>query len=65
MVMIIIRSFFSLIVVVAVVGTAMFLFIGTAMNVYAQDTTMSPAAQQQNQTEDHSPSLSTDQTTQG
>jgi hypothetical protein len=65
MVMIIIRSFFSLIVVVAVVGTAMFLFIGTAMNVYAQDTTMSPATQQQNQTEDHSPSLSTDQTTQG
>jgi hypothetical protein len=66
MVMIITRSFFGFIVVVVVVGTAMFLFIGTAMNVYAQDTTMSPATQQQqNQTEDHSPSLSTDQTRQG
>ena len=50
---------------VAVVGTAMFLFIGTAMNVYAQNTTMSSATQQQNQTDDRSPSLSTDQTIEG
>ena len=38
--MLITESFFGFIVVVAVVGTAMFLFIGTAMNVYAQNTTM-------------------------
>ena len=35
------------------------------MNVYAQNTTMSSATQQQNQTDDRSPSLSTDQTIEG
>ena len=53
MVMIIARSFVGFIVVVAVVGAAMFLSIGTAMNVYAQNTTMPPdTEQQQNQTAD-------------
>ena len=42
MVMIIARSFVGFIVVVAVVGAAMFLSIGTAMSVYAQNTTMPP-----------------------
>ena len=37
----------------------------TAMNMYAQNTTMSSATQQQNQTDDRSPSLSTDQTIEG
>ena len=40
--MIIARSFVGFIVVVAVVGAAMFLSIGTAMSVYAQNTTMPP-----------------------
>jgi hypothetical protein len=53
MVMIIARSFVGFIVVVAVVGAAMFLSIGTAMSVYAQSTTMPPdTEQQQNQTAD-------------
>jgi hypothetical protein len=53
MVMIIARSFVGFIVVVAVVGAAMFLSIGTAMSVYAQNTTMAPdTEQQQNQTAD-------------
>ena len=53
MVMIIARSFIGFIVVVAVVGAAMFLSIGTAMSVYAQSTTMPPdTEQQQNQTAD-------------
>ena len=51
--MIIARSFIGFIVVVAVVGAAMFLSIGTAMSVYAQSTTMPPdTEQQQNQTAD-------------
>ena len=51
--MIIARSFVGFIVVVAVVGAAMFLSIGTAMSVYAQSTTMPPdTEQQQNQTAD-------------
>ena len=51
--MIIARSFVGFIVVVAVVGAAMFLSIGTAMSVYAQNTTMPPdTEQQQNQTAD-------------
>jgi hypothetical protein len=53
MVMIIARSFVGFIFVVAVVGAAMFLSIGTAMSVYAQNTTMPPdTEQQQNQTAD-------------
>jgi cytoskeletal protein RodZ len=53
MVMIIARSFVGFIVVVAVVGAAMFLSIGTAMSVYAQNTTMpQDTEQQQNQTAD-------------
>jgi hypothetical protein len=53
MVMIIARSFVGFIFVVAVVGAAMFLSIGTAMSVYAQNTTMpQDTEQQQNQTAD-------------
>jgi cytoskeletal protein RodZ len=53
MLMIIARSFVGFIFVVAVVGAAMFLFIGTAMSVYAQNTTMpQDTEQQQNQTAD-------------
>ena len=53
MVMIKTRSTFGFIVVFVVVGAAMLLSIDTAMNVYAQNTSMSPAAQQQqNQTAD-------------
>jgi cytoskeletal protein RodZ len=53
MVMIIARSFVGFIFVVAVVGAAMFLSISTAMSVYAQNTTMPPdTEQQQNQTAD-------------
>ena len=51
--MIIARSFVGFIFVVAVVGAAMFLSIGTAMSVYAQNTTMpQDTEQQQNQTAD-------------
>jgi hypothetical protein len=47
------RSLFGFIVVIAVVGAAMALSIDTAMNVYAQNTTMPPVTQQQqNQTAD-------------
>ena len=53
MVMIIARSFVGFIFVVAVVGAAMFLSIGTAMSVYAQNTTMpQDTEEQQNQTAD-------------
>jgi hypothetical protein len=53
MVMIKTRSPFGFIVVIAVVGAAMLLSIDTAMNVYAQNTTTPPTAQQQqNQTAD-------------
>jgi hypothetical protein len=53
MVMIIARSFVGFIFVVAVVGAAMFLSIGTAMSVYAQNITMpQDTEQQQNQTAD-------------
>jgi len=53
MVMIKTRSLFGFIVVIAVVGAATALSIGTAMNVYGQNTTMPSAAQQQqNQTAD-------------
>ena len=47
------RSTFGFIAVFVVVGAAMLLSIDTAMNVYAQNTSMPPAAQQQqNQTAD-------------
>ena len=47
------RSTFGFIVVIAVVGAATALSIGTTMNVYAQNTTMPPVTQQQqNQTAD-------------
>ena len=47
------KSTFGFIVVIAVVGAATLLSIGTAMSVYAQNTTMPPATQQQqNQTAD-------------
>ena len=47
------RSLFGFILVIVVVGAATALSIGTAMSVYAQNTTMPPAAQQQqNQTAD-------------
>jgi hypothetical protein len=65
MVMIKTRSLFGFIVVIAIVGAATVLSIGSAMNVYAQNTTMPPVTQQQNQTDDPSASLSTDQTPQG
>ena len=53
MVMIKTRSTFGFIVVFVVVGAAMLLSIDIAMNVYAQNTSMPPAAQeQQNQTAD-------------
>ena len=52
MVMIKTRSTFGFIVVIAIVGAAMLLSIGTAMNVYAQNTTMPPVTAQQNQTAD-------------
>ena len=53
MVMIKTKSTFGFIVVIAIVGAAMFLSIDTAMNVYAQNTTMpSTEQQQQNQTTD-------------
>jgi preprotein translocase subunit SecF len=46
------RLTFGFIVVIAVVGAAMLLSIDTAMNVYAQNTTMPPVTAQQNQTAD-------------
>jgi flagellar motor component MotA len=47
------RSTFGFIVVIAIIGAATALSIDTAMNVYAQNTIMPPAAQQQqNQTTD-------------
>jgi len=49
MVMIKTRSTFEIIVVIAIVGAAMALSIGTTMNVYAQNITIPP---QQNQTAD-------------
>ena len=53
MVMIKTRSTFEFIVVIAVVGAAAFVSIDTAMNVYAQNITMPPVTdQQQNQTAD-------------
>jgi len=52
MVMIKTRSLFGFIVVIAVVGAATLLSIDTAMNVYAQNTTMPPVTAQQNQTAD-------------
>ena len=53
MVMIKTRSTFGFIVVIAIVGAATALSIGPAMNVYAQNTTIPPTAQQQqNQTAD-------------
>ena len=53
MVMIKTRSTFGFIVVIAIIGAATALSIGPAMNVYAQNTTMPPTAQQQqNQTAD-------------
>ena len=53
MVMIKTRSTFGFIVVIAIVGAAMALSIGTTMNVYAQNTTIPPVThQQQNQTAD-------------
>ena len=52
MVMIKTRSTFGFIVVIAVVGAATLLSIDTAMNVYAQNTTMPPVTAQQNQTAD-------------
>jgi hypothetical protein len=61
------KSTFRFIVVIAILGAGtVLLSIDTAMNVYAQNTTMPPAAQQlQNQTDDPFTSLSTDQTTEG
>jgi thiamine pyrophosphate-dependent acetolactate synthase large subunit-like protein len=52
MVMIKTRSLFGFIVVIAIVGAATALSIDTAMNVYAQNTTMPPITAQQNQTSD-------------
>ena len=53
MVMIKTRSTFGIIVVIAIVGAAMALSIGTTMNVYAQNTTIPTVTQQQqNQTAD-------------
>jgi thiamine pyrophosphate-dependent acetolactate synthase large subunit-like protein len=52
MVMIKTRSTFGFIVVIAIVGAATLLSIDTAMNVYAQNTTMPPVTAQQNQTAD-------------
>ena len=53
MVMIKTRSLYGFIAVIAVVGAATALSIGTTMNVYAQNTTMPPVTQQQqNQTAD-------------
>ena len=52
MVMIKTRSTFGFIVVIAVVGAATLLSIDTAMNVYAQNTTMPPVTVKQNQTAD-------------
>jgi hypothetical protein len=53
MVMIKTKSTFGFIVVIAIVGAAMLLSIDTAMNVYAQNITMPPVTdQQQNQTDD-------------
>ena len=52
MVMIKTRSTFGFIAVIAIVGAAMLLSIDTAMNVYAQNTTIPAAQQQQNQTAD-------------
>jgi flagellar motor component MotA len=53
MLMIKTRSTFGFIVVIAIIGAATALSIDTAMNVYAQNTIMPPAAQQQqNQTTD-------------
>jgi hypothetical protein len=46
------RLTFGFIVVIAVVGAATLLFIDTAMNVFAQNTTMPPVTAQQNQTAD-------------
>ena len=46
------RLTFGFIVVIAVVGAATLLSIDTAMNVYAQNTTMPPVTAQQNQTAD-------------
>ena len=47
------RSLFGFLVVIAIVGAATALSIGTTMNVYAQNTTMPPVTQQQqNQTAD-------------
>ena len=47
------RSLYGFIAVIAVVGGATALSIGTTMNVYAQNTTMPPVTQQQqNQTAD-------------
>jgi hypothetical protein len=66
MVMIKTRSLFGFIVAIAIVGAATALSIDTAMNVYAQNTTMPPVTQQQqNQTAEPSTPLSTDQTSQG
>ena len=68
MVMIKTKSIFRFIVVIAIIigaGTAL-LSIDTSMNVYAQNMTMPPASQeQQNQTDDPFTSLSTDQTIEG
>ncbi|MFZ0698467.1 MAG: hypothetical protein WAM88_15135 [Nitrososphaeraceae archaeon] len=46
------RLTFGFIVVIVVVGAATLLSIDTAMNVYAQNTTMPPVTAQQNQTAD-------------
>ena len=46
------KSLYGFIVVIAVVGAATALSIGTAMSVYAQNTTTPVAQQQQNQTAD-------------
>jgi hypothetical protein len=46
------RLAFGFIVVIAVVGAATLLSIDTAMNVYAQNTTIPPVTAQQNQTGD-------------
>jgi hypothetical protein len=52
MVMIKTKSTFGFIVMIAIVGAATLLSIDTAMNVYAQNTTIPPVTAQQNQTGD-------------
>ena len=57
------RSLYAFIVVIAIVGAATAVSIDPAMSVYAQNTTTPAAQLQQNQTDDPSTPLSTDQTT--